>query len=307
MCRVTSTAPRHAILLHFGAARPIYTARVSGSGIVWEEVLGDQTGRVPREPVQQATVLIVAGLDPSGGAGLLADARVVLSHGFHVAGVATALTEQDSIQCSWMHPAAAEVVGNQLARLIDDFEVRSVKVGMLANAAIVSAVVKALRRLAYGRIPIVVDPILKATRGVHLLEGTPAHVLQPIFELATLVTPNVEELATLTGRHIDDTDELRDAAYHLRSRGAQAVLAKGGHILGDPVDVLVDHEGHLGIKGRRVEGPTPHGTGCALSSEIACRLAIGTPLREAVLASCERTRVRIAEARTVGRGRPFLG
>jgi hydroxymethylpyrimidine/phosphomethylpyrimidine kinase len=280
---------------------------VSASGIVWEEVLADETSRHAREPVQQATVLVVAGLDPSGGAGHLADTRVVLSHGFHVAGVATALTEQDSIQCSWMHPTAPEVVSSQLARLIDDFEVRGVKVGMLANAQVVGAVSKALRRLANNKIPIVVDPILRATRGVHLLEGTPAHVLQPILELATLVTPNIEELATLTGRHIDNPDEMREAAYHLRSRGPHAVLAKGGHILGDPVDVLVDAQGHTSIKGHRVEGPTPHGTGCALSSEIACRLAIGTPLREAVLASCERTRIRIAEARTVGRGRPFLG
>jgi hydroxymethylpyrimidine/phosphomethylpyrimidine kinase len=178
---------------------------------------------------------------------------------------------------------------------------------MLANKEIASAVAKALRRLAHNRIPIVVDPILRATRGVHLLEGTPAHVLQPIFDIATLVTPNIEELATLTGRAIDDVDEMREAAIDLRSRGPHAVLAKGGHILGDPIDILVDTEGDLGIKGRRVEGPTPHGTGCALSSEIACRLAIGTPLREAVLAACERTRVRIAEARTVGRGRPFLG
>jgi hydroxymethylpyrimidine/phosphomethylpyrimidine kinase len=279
----------------------------SGSGIVWQEVLADETSRHGRELVQQATVLVVAGLDPSGGAGLLADSRVVLSHGFHVAGVATALTEQDSIHCTWMHPTAPEIVGSQLARLVDDFEVRGVKVGMLANASIVSTVAKALGRLAANKIPIVVDPILRATRGVHLLEGTPAHVLQPIFEIATLVTPNLDELAALTGRHIDDVEEMREAAYDLRSRGPHAVLAKGGHIHGDPVDVLVDDQGNLEIKGDRVEGPTPHGTGCALSSEIACRMAMGTPLREAVLAGCARTRVRIAEARTVGRGRPFLG
>jgi hydroxymethylpyrimidine/phosphomethylpyrimidine kinase len=276
-------------------------------GIVWEEVLSDQTSRVARGSVQQATVLIVAGLDPSGGAGLLADARVVMQHGFHVAGVATALTEQDSIQCSWVHPTQPEVVSNQLARLIDDFEIRGVKVGMLANAGVAGAVAQALRRLARDRVPIVVDPILRATRGVHLLEGTPQHVLSPILELATLATPNIEELATLTGTHIDNVDDMRESAQELRGRGPQAVLAKGGHILGDPVDVLVDAEGDLSFKGRRVEGPQPHGTGCALSSEIACRLAIGTPLREAVLAATERTRTRIAEARTVGRGRPFLG
>jgi hydroxymethylpyrimidine/phosphomethylpyrimidine kinase len=117
----------------------------------------------------------------------------------------------------------------------------------------------------------------------------------------------MEELGILTASQIDDTNDMIEGARALRSRGPQAVLAKGGHIQGDPVDVLVDQEGELSFKGRRVEGPTPHGTGCALSSEIACRLAMGTPLREAVLGACERTRVRIAEARTVGHGRPFLG
>src|SRR5437899_59823 len=160
------------------------------SGNVWEEVGANDTARVVREVPQQATVLVVAGLDPSGGAGLLADARVV--------------------------------------------------------------------------------------------------------------TPNLDELSQLTARHIDDPDAMKDGARRLRARGPRAVLVKGGHLHGDPIDVLVDKDGDLSIKGARIEGPTPHGTGCALSTEIACRLAISTPLREAVLASCERVRQRIAEARTVG-------
>jgi hydroxymethylpyrimidine/phosphomethylpyrimidine kinase len=277
------------------------------SGNVWDEVAANDTSRVMRTHVQHATVLVVAGLDPSGGAGLLADARVVQQHGFHVAGVATALTEQDSIQCSWMHPTSAEVVSNQLARLIDDFEIRAVKVGMLANAQVVKAVAMALRRLAKNEVPIVVDPVLRASQGVHLLEGTPSHALQPIMELATVITPNVDELAALTGMQIDNTNELYDGARRLLNRGPRAVLAKGGHIHGDPIDILVSQEGAVRFSGRRIEGPTPHGTGCALSSEIACRLAFGTPLREAVQGACDRIRVRIAEARTVGRGRPFLG
>ncbi|HZS40963.1 MAG TPA: hydroxymethylpyrimidine/phosphomethylpyrimidine kinase [Polyangia bacterium] len=280
---------------------------MSGNGNVWEEVAANDTARVVREVPQQATVLVVAGLDPSGGAGLLADARVVMQHGFHPAGVATALTEQDSLLCSWMHPVNAEVVSNQLARLIDDFEIRGVKVGMLANPAVALAVAQALRRLVDSNVPIVVDPVLRATRGVPLFEGTPQSALQRILELATVVTPNLDELSQLTARHIDDPDAMKDGARRLRARGPRAVLAKGGHLHGDPIDVLVDKEGDLSIKGARIEGPTPHGTGCALSTEIACRLAIGTPLREAVLASCERVRTRIAEARTVGRGRPFLG
>jgi hydroxymethylpyrimidine/phosphomethylpyrimidine kinase len=273
---------------------------------VWDEVFGDETRRQPRESVHHATVLVVAGLDPSGGAGILADTRVVLRHGFHAAGVATALTEQDSIQCSWVHPVSAEIVSNQLARLVDDVEVRGVKVGMVANAEVANAVAKVLRRLAT-HVPIIVDPVIRATRGVSLLEGTPTHTLAPILEIATLVTPNMDELGWLTGRVVEDVDGMRESARMLRSRGVRAVLAKGGHLHGDPIDVLVDQEGELSFKGRRVDGPTPHGTGCALSSEIACRMAIGTPLREAVLASCECIRGLIAEARTIGRGRPFLG
>jgi hydroxymethylpyrimidine/phosphomethylpyrimidine kinase len=206
-----------------------------------------------------------------------------------------------------MHPVNAEVVSNQLARLVDDFEIRGVKVGMLANPAVALAVAQALRRLSSMGIPIVVDPVLRATRGVPLFEGTPQSALSRILELATVVTPNLDELAQLVSRDINDPDGMKDGARRLRARGPRAVLAKGGHLAGDPIDVLVDSEGDLSIKGARIEGPTPHGTGCALSTEIACRLAIGTPLREAVLASCERVRQRIAEARTVGRGRPFLG
>jgi hydroxymethylpyrimidine kinase/phosphomethylpyrimidine kinase len=276
---------------------------------MWEEILPDETRRMTRPTPKQASLLIVAGLDPSGGAGLLADAQVIQQNGFHAAGVVTALTEQDSVQCAWMHPVSAELISNQIARLIDDFEICGVKIGMLATTEIAHAVARTLRRLVDDGVPIVVDPILRATRGVPLLEGTPLHALGPLLEIATLVTPNLDELEALSGRRATNPDEMRDNARRLRStaHGLRAVLAKGGHLPGDPIDVLVDDEGDLSFKAARVEGPSPHGTGCALSSEIACRLANGTPLREAVLGATERVRVRIAEARTVGRGRPFLG
>jgi hydroxymethylpyrimidine/phosphomethylpyrimidine kinase len=126
--------------------------------------------------------------------------------------------------------------------------------------------------------------------------------------MATVVTPNLDELATLTADHLaHDAETMRAQARRLRQLGPRAVLAKGGHLEGEIVDVLVDDEGDMAIRGERIEGVTPHGTGCALASEIACRLAFGTPLREAVIGACNRVRLRIAEARTVGRGRPFLG
>jgi hydroxymethylpyrimidine/phosphomethylpyrimidine kinase len=278
----------------------------------WGGAVADRTSKISRDDQRQASILVVAGLDPSGGAGLLADTRAVLSHGFHVAGVVTALTEQDSTQCAWMHPVSPEIVQNQLARVIDDCEIRGVKIGVLATAEVALAVSKPLRRLAEQGIPIVVDPVMRATRGVPLLEASSARTaLAPVLELATVVTPNLEELAQLTQRHVGNLDEARDAAHRLRGDGRfggpQAVLAKGGHLPGNPVDILVDKEGELVLEGQRIEGVTPHGTGCALSSEIACRLAISTPLREAVVAATQRVRTLIAEARSVGRGRPFLG
>lgn len=278
-----------------------------GSGS-WEEVGPSDTRRIVRGPLQQASVLVIAGLDPSGGAGLLADAHVVWEHGFHMAGTVTALTEQDSVMCSWMHPTDASMVSNQVARLIDDFEIRGVKIGMLANPEMAAAVARSLRRLADAGVPIVVDPVLRATRGIPLLEGNPRQALAPLLAMATVVTPNLDELANLTADHLaEDPDMMRTQARRLRQLGPRAVLAKGGHLDGDPVDVLVDDEGDYPIRGARIEGVTPHGTGCALSSEIACRLAFGTPLREAVAGACARVRTRIAEARAVGRGRPFLG
>jgi hydroxymethylpyrimidine/phosphomethylpyrimidine kinase len=284
--------------------------REPSAPLPWDDLGGgSDTRRVVRGPLQQASVLIVAGLDPSGGAGILADAHVVWQHGFHVAGTVTAVTEQDSVMCSWMHPTDTGMVSNQIARLVDDFEIRGVKVGMLATPQMASTVAKALKRLAEGRVPIVVDPVLRASRGIPLLEGNAVQALAPLLAMATVVTPNLDELAVLTAGHLpEDADSMREAARRLRQFGPRAVLAKGGHLLsGDLVDVLVDEDGDVVIHGVRIDGPTPHGTGCALSSEIACRLAFGTPLREAVEGACHRVRVRIAEARAVGRGRPFLG
>lgn len=275
-----------------------------------EDFAGNDTRRIVRGPVQQASVLIIAGLDPSGGAGLLADAHVVSQHGFHVAGTVTAVTEQDSVMCSWMHPTDPSMVSNQIARLIDDFEIRGVKIGMLANPEMAAAVARSLKRLADLKVPIVVDPVLRATRGIPLLEGNAKQALSPLLSIATVITPNLDELATLTADHLaHDADSMRQQARRLKQFGPRAVLAKGGHLEGGDtiVDVLVDEEGDTAIRGQRIDGVTPHGTGCALSSEIACRLAFGAPLREAVIGACNRVRLRIAEARAVGRGRPFLG
>ena len=257
------------------------------------------------------TVLVVAGLDPSGGAGLLADARHVAFHGFHCAGVATALTEQDSAECAAMYATPAALVGVQLQRLVGDLgpAIRAVKVGMLANADVLVAVATALRPLA-ANVPIVVDPVLRATKGVALFVGDISGYAS-LLELATLVTPNLAELAMCTGSsEARNPEEMLAQAQRLRDQrlhGHPAVLAKGGHLPGDPVDILVTTDGGVTrFSGPRTSGPSPHGTGCALSTDIACRLATGASLVDAVSASVDRLRHLIAAARPVGRGRPFL-
>jgi hydroxymethylpyrimidine kinase/phosphomethylpyrimidine kinase len=135
-------------------------------------------------------------------------------------------------------------------------------------------------------------------------------MLAPLIHIASVVTPNLAELAVLTGLRVLDEPSMQCAAERLRGLGARAVLAKGGHLAGDPVDLLVDDDGVVRQGAPRItldEAQTPHGTGCALSTDLACRLAVGTPLREAARAATRRVRTRIAEARAVGRGRPFLG
>ena len=235
---------------------------------------------------------------------------MVSQHGFHVAGTVTALTEQDSVMCSWMHPTDASMVSNQIARLIDDFEIRGVKIGMLANPEMATAVARSIKRLAEMKVPIVVDPVLRATRGIPLLEGNARQALAPLLALATVVTPNLDELATLTADHVaHDADSMRGA-------GAPRQAARPARGAGQGRPPRRRHRRRARRRGgrhrrsaaQRIEGVTPHGTGCALSSEIACRLAFGAPLREAVHRRVQ-SRPRCASPRRApsARGRPFLG
>jgi hydroxymethylpyrimidine/phosphomethylpyrimidine kinase len=258
---------------------------------------------------RRGTVLVIAGLDPSGGAGLLADARVIGRHGLHVAAVATGLTDQDSTRCAAMEPVDPGLLARQLARLIHDLDVRAVKVGMLADAATVKVVADSLAHAP--RVPVILDPVLQSTRGVRLFASGP-EALALLYDRATVITPNVDELSALSGLTVDDAATFRAAAIRLRSLGARAVLAKGGHLapLEDEVyDLLVDDAGMLRLPGVRIhfgDGGAPRGTGCALSTELACELACGATLREAAASATRAVRERIATARAVGLGRPFL-
>ena len=254
------------------------------------------------------TLLILAGLDPAGGAGLVADVLGARMRGFHPAAVATALTVQDSARCHAAEPVSASLVERQIEALIDDLPIAAVKIGMVGNAEVARAIAQALAPLIARGVPVVLDPVLRASVGADLLEGEAGDALAPLLTLATLVTPNRSEAEALTGFSIEDAGDQKRAARAMRALGPRAVLLKGGHIAGETVTDLLDDGGEpLALTAKRQEGGSPHGTGCALSTDIACLLGGGAALREAVTQAHARLQERIAGARAIGKGRRFLG
>ncbi len=245
-----------------------------------------------------ATLLIVAGLDPSGGAGLLADARVAAEHGVRAVGVVTATTVQDTSGVRAVEPVAPDVLAEALTVLLGDVVVDAVKIGMLGDAR--SAEVLA-RALAATRAPVVWDPVFMPSRGgVPLLAGDPAAAVRALLAEARLVTPNAAEAEALSGVRVVDEASARAAAAAI---AAEAVLVKGGHLGGArAVDVLRDGATYTILDAPRAAAGPVHGTGCVLSSAIACRLALGAPLVEAVRGGKDFVGAKLAAPLTIGRG-----
>lgn len=244
------------------------------------------------------TILVIAGLDPSAGAGILADARVAAEHGVRAVGVVTATTVQDTLGVRSATPRAPDEVEEALAVLLSDVEVDAVKVGMLGAARIAAALARAL---AATRAPVIWDPVLLASRGgVPLLVGDVGDALRVLLPETRLVTPNLAEASLLTGIRIETEDDMRAAA---RALPAAAVLVKGGHLPGvRAVDVLRDGDRFARFDGPRIDAGPVHGTGCVLSTAIACRLAQGASLDEAIAGAKSYLATKLAAPITVGRG-----
>ena len=227
-----------------------------------------------------ARVLTVAGSDSGGGAGIQADLKTMLALGVHGMSVVTAVTAQDStgVHGYWELPAAA--VDAQLAAVLDDIGVDAVKTGMLASPELVGVTAK---RLADVTAPVVVDPVCVSKHGDPLLvpEAVEA-ILVELLPLATVVTPNLDEVSRLTGVDVDDAVSARRAADALIGFGARWALVKGGHLPGDPVDLLTDGDEVVELRAERLATVHTHGTGCTLASAIAAYLALGRPVPEAV-------------------------
>lgn len=230
-----------------------------------------------------ARVLSIAGSDSGGGAGIQADLKTFSALGCYGMTAITALTAQNTRGVSGIHAVPAAFLKAQLQAVIEDIGVDAVKIGMLHSPEMVEVVAWAIRH--YGLKQVVLDPVMVATSGDRLIESETVQVLQRVlFPLATVITPNLDEAALLLGRSIANAEALDPAARDLLALGAQAVLLKGGHLQGNAVvDVLLEPaQAPLHLRSERIASRNVHGTGCTLSSAIACYLAFGLALRDAV-------------------------
>src|SRR5215468_5511319 len=225
-------------------------------------------------------VLAIAGSDSGGGAGIQADLKTMLALGVHGMTVICAVTAQNSLGVQGYWEVRPEAVRAQLDSVLGDIGAQAVKTGMLASADIVRTV---SGRLADVDAPIVVDPVAVSKHGDALLSGgTLEAVKSELLPLATVVTPNLCEAGLLTGQTITDETGMLAAARQIASLGPRWVLVKGGHLPGNPVDLLFGDGRVIRFPGQRIESRHTHGTGCTLASAIASHLAIGADVPAAV-------------------------
>lgn len=215
------------------------------------------------------SALTIAGSDSGGGAGIQADLKTFAAHGVHGLSALAALTAQHTRGVTAVHVPPVGFLRAQIDACFDDFDIRAVKLGMLANAEVIAAVAGALR--AHRPAFVVLDPVMVATSGARLLEPEALQALREcLLPLASIVTPNLPEAELLLGHAIADRNGMRAAAAELLELGARSVLLKGGHLLddGDVVDVYADADGLREIAHTRLHLEA-HGTGCTLASAIA--------------------------------------
>jgi hydroxymethylpyrimidine/phosphomethylpyrimidine kinase len=249
-------------------------------------------------------VMTVAGYDPSSGAGVTADIKTIAAHDCYGISCVTALTVQSTQGVRRVAPVDAAIITETLEELAADFAIEAVHIGMLGTEKVAKAVAEFLAKAGVGHI--VLDPILKSSSGADLLDPAGTRILiEKLIPIAELVTPNLDEAAALTGFPVTNLAEMREAAGRLHSLGAANVVVTGGHL--DKAIDLLSFETGRGLetetfKAERQRSNSTHGTGCAFATALACHLAHGRGLPEAVLLSKAYVSAAIANAYPVGHG-----
>ena len=248
-------------------------------------------------------VLIVAGSDSGGGAGIQADIKAVTAMGGFAATAITALTAQNTMGVHGVVPVDPAFIAQQIEVVLTDIGADAVKTGMLHSAEVIVAVVAAAKKLARG-VPLVVDPVMVAKGGHRLLEGAAEAALrEQLLPMAALLTPNLPEAEALAGFPVRVEADMRRAADRLLALGAKAVLMKGGHLEGDRVIDLLVQDGRVDrFEDARIPSRSTHGTGCTLASAIAAGLAQTMNLVDAVARARSYVRKAIETAPGYGQG-----
>ncbi|MCK5116344.1 MAG: bifunctional hydroxymethylpyrimidine kinase/phosphomethylpyrimidine kinase, partial [Candidatus Aegiribacteria sp.] len=227
-------------------------------------------------------LLFIGGTDPSGGAGLPADLKTASAMGFHGCPAVTALTVQTSGNVLSWEAVTSAILIEQLKAVCDDGPVAGIKSGMLGSIENASAVAGFIREELRG-IPYVLDPVLAAGGGGSLVGNGMIDLTRDLLlPLCTLCTPNIDEAKILSGITITGTEDMIEAGRIIIRMGAEAVLVKGGHLAGNPVDILVTEKGYTKFSGSRITGENVHGTGCTLAAAAAALLAAGFTTETAI-------------------------
>ena len=246
-------------------------------------------------------VLTVAGFDPSGGAGIVADVKTITAFGCFAAAAVTSLTYQNTEGVYGASHQTAETVRAQVLPVVEDFTVDGAKTGMLPTREVIEEVARLFRET---NLPApVVDPVVRSTSGYDLIDDAALDALKrELLPLARVVTPNIPEAERITGMSIRDGEAMAEAARLIRSMGARAVLVKGGHLSGRALDVL-DEEGEVTyFDAERIETTSTHGTGCTLAAAIASCLARGHNVEDSVALAKRFVTEAIRSAPRLGRG-----
>jgi hydroxymethylpyrimidine/phosphomethylpyrimidine kinase len=248
-------------------------------------------------------LLVVAGSDSGGGAGIEADIKTATALGAYAATAITALTVQNTLGLERVMPVPPDFVAQAMAAVLRDIGADAVKTGMLVDAATVGAVADALEKFAPG-IPLIVDPVMVSSSGTRLLSEDAIDVLKRrLIARAAVVTPNLPEAEILSGRRIESLSAMEDAASALRKLGSRVVVITGGHFAGATVrDVICDADGIQVLEAPRLDGNSTHGTGCTFASAVAAGIAQGMAVRAAIARAQAFVREAIRTAPGFGRG-----
>ena len=227
------------------------------------------------------TALTIAGSDSCGGAGIQADIKTMTMNGVYAMSAITALTAQNTTGVTGIMEVTPEFLASQLDAVFTDIRPDAVKTGMVASSELIGVIAQKLKE--YGAKNIVVDPVMVATSGAKLISDDAIETLKlELLPLADVITPNIPEAEVLSGMTIRNEDDMIAAAKVICEKFGCSVLCKGGHQINDANDLLYRNGSYVWFKGKRIDNPNTHGTGCTLSSAIASNLAKGEDMDSAV-------------------------